>query len=334
MSIRVVCYGLGPIGLGIARMAHARPGIEIVGAVDVDPNKVGHDLDELLATPGAAAPRGNIVVSGDAATTLAATRPDVVLHATGSALPRVVGQLLAIVEAGANVVSTCEELAYPWTAQPQLAAELDATARRAGVTLLGTGINPGYAMDALPLMLTAPCAAVRSVRVLRVVDAAKRRGPLQRKVGAGLSPEEFEARVRDGSVRHVGLPESLHMLATSLGWRLERMDDTIGAVLAEQPIVTDYVQVAAGQVAGVRQVARGFMAGREVLNLELRMYVGAPDPQDTVEIEGDPPVKMTVAGGLHGDVATAAIVINAVPSVVRAGPGLASMSDAPLVHFW
>jgi 4-hydroxy-tetrahydrodipicolinate reductase len=222
------------------------------------------------------------------------------------------------------VVSTCEELSFPWTANPQLAAELDALARRAGVTLLGTGVNPGYAMDALPLMLTAPLAAVRAVRVLRVVDAGKRRGPLQRKVGAGLTPAEFEARVRAGSVRHVGLPESLHMLATGLGWQLDRTDDSIGAVLADQPISTEFVQVEAGQVAGVRQV----------LNLELRMYVGAPDPQDTVEIEGDPPVRMTIAGGLHGDIATAAIAINAIPSVVRAAPGLASMSEVPLVHFW
>jgi 4-hydroxy-tetrahydrodipicolinate reductase len=227
-----------------------------------------------------------------------------------------------------------EELSFPWTANPQLAAELDALARRAGVTLLGTGVNPGYAMDALPLMLTAPLAAVRAVRVLRVVDAGKRRGPLQRKVGAGLTPAEFEARVRAGSVRHVGLPESLHMLATGLGWQLDRTDDSIGAVLADQPISTEFVQVEAGQVAGVRQVARGFVGEREVLNLELRMYVGAPDPQDTVEIEGDPPVRMTIAGGLHGDIATAAIAINAIPSVVRAAPGLASMSEVPLVHFW
>ncbi len=329
MAIRVVCYGLGPIGLGIARMALARPGIDVVGAVDVDPDKVGRDLGELIG--GAA---GGIAIGADAVATLAFTQPDVVLHATQSSLARVAPQLAQIAEFGAHVVSTCEELAYPWTVQPQLAAELDAAARRAGVTILGTGINPGYAMDALPLMLTAPCAVVRSVRVLRVVDAAQRRGPLQRKVGAGLTVEEFEARVRDGTVRHVGLPESLHMLATSLGWQLERSEDTIGPVLAEQPIVTEYVQVAPGQVAGVRQVARGFVAGREVLNLELRMYVGAPDPQDTVAIDGEPPVQMTVAGGLHGDIATAAIVINAVQSVTRAAPGLASMAEVPLVHFW
>ncbi len=332
MTIRVVCYGLGPIGLGIAHLAASRRGIEIVGAVDVDPQKAGVELGTLLGLAGAAVQ--SVRISPDAAATLAATKPDVVLHATSSSLAKVVDQLTQIAEADADVVSTCEELAYPWTAQPQLAAELDAMARRTGVTLLGTGVNPGYAMDALPLALTAPCAEVRAVQVLRVVDAARRRGPLQRKVGAGLTPEEFAARVREGSVRHVGLPESLHMLATSLGWQLERMDDTIEPMLAEQPITTEFVQVAAGRVAGVRQVARGIVGGREVLNLELRMYVGANDPQDTIEIDGDPPVRMTISGGLHGDIATAAMVINAIPGVMRAAPGLASMRDIPLVHYW
>jgi hypothetical protein len=329
MTMRVVCYGLGPIGIGIARLALARVGVEVVGAIDLDPQKIGRDLGALVGAADA-----GVIVSGDAAATLAEARPEVVLHATSSALAKVSEQLTQVARSGAHVVSTCEELAYPWTAQPQLAAELDAAARRAGVTLLGTGVNPGYAMDALPLMLTAPCAAVRGVRVLRVVDAARRRGPLQRKVGAGLTPAEFEARVKSGLVRHVGLPESLHMLATRLGWRLDKMDDSIAAVLADAPISTEFVEVAAGQVAGVRQVARGFMGGREMLNLELQMYVGAPDPRDSVEIDGDPPVQMTIAGGLHGDVATAAIVLNAASSVIRAAPGLASMAEVPLVHFW
>lgn len=333
MTVRVVCYGLGPIGIGIARLAAARHRLTIVGAIDVDPQKAGQPLAQLLGEAGGAvAPE--VLVSADAAATLAATKPDVVLHATGSALGRVREQLVQIAESGANVVSTCEELSFPWTAQPQLAADLDAIARRAGVTLLGTGINPGYAMDALPLMLTAPCAEVRAVRVLRVVDAARRRGPLQRKVGAGLTPAQFAERVDAGTVRHVGLPESLHMLATGLGWMLDHMDDRIEPVLAEQPITTDVVQVAAGQVAGVRQVARGFIGEREVLNLELRMYVGAPDPQDTVEIDGTPPVRMSVAGGLHGDIATAAIAINAIPAVMRATPGLATMRDISLIHWW
>jgi 4-hydroxy-tetrahydrodipicolinate reductase len=314
-------------------LAASRREIEIVGAIDVDPQKSGVDLASLIGS-ASGSPAPSVAISADAAATLAATRPDVVLHATSSSLAKVVSQLRQIAEADADVVSTCEELAFPWTAQPQLAAELDALARRTGVTLLGTGINPGYAMDALPLMLTAPCAEVRAIRVLRIVDAARRRGPLQRKVGAGLTPDQFEQRVREGTVRHVGLPESLHMLATSLGWQLEKMDDTIAPMVADQPISTEFVQVAAGQVAGVRQVARGFVGGREVLNLELRMYVGAADPQDTVEIDGDPPVRMTIAGGLHGDVATAALVINSIPGVMRADPGLASMRDIPLAHYW
>jgi 4-hydroxy-tetrahydrodipicolinate reductase len=329
MAIRMVCYGLGPIGIGIARLALARSGASVVGAIDIDPQKVGRDLGELVGGPPA-----GVVVSGDARAALAALRPDVVLHATSSSLRRVASQLAEAAEVGASVVSTCEELSFPWSAQPQLAAELDSLARRSGVTLLGTGINPGFAMDALPLMLTASCLSVRAVRVLRVVDAGRRRGPLQQKVGAGLTREAFQARVADGSVRHVGLPESLHMLAAGLGWRLDRQEDLIEPVVAEAPLRTDFVSVEPGQVAGVRQVARGFHAGAEVLTLELRMYVGAPDAQDTVDVDGDPPVHMTVAGGFLGDHATAAIVVNAAPVVVRAAPGLATMSDVGLVHAW
>jgi 4-hydroxy-tetrahydrodipicolinate reductase len=329
MTVRVVCYGLGPIGLGIARLALSRTGVSIVGAIDVDPQKIGCDLGELAG--GSAC---SVSVQGDAEATLAALTPDVVLHATGSSLARVAPQLRHAIAVGADVISTCEELSFPWTEQPQLAADLDAEARRAGVTLLGAGVNPGYAMDALPLMLTAPCVSVRSVKVLRVVDAARRRGPLQHKVGAGLTPEAFHARVKDGSVRHVGLPESLHMIATSLGWALDAEDDTIMPVLASHEIVTEHVRVAPGQVAGVRQVARGYVGDHEAITLELRMYVGAEDPQDTVAIDGDPPVHMTVAGGFHGDLATAAMVVNAIPSVRHAAAGLVSMAELPLVHYW
>lgn len=328
MPVQVVCYGLGPIGQGIARLALSRPGIQIVGAVDVDPAKVGRDLGEVLGGTAIGVPVSNSIAA------LAETKPNVVLHATGSALARVASQLNEIMAIGADIVSTCEELSFPWTAQPQLAAQLDAAARRAGVTLLGTGVNPGYAMDALPLMLTAPCASVEAVRVLRVVDAARRRGPLQKKVGAGLSAEQFAEQVKAGTVRHVGLPESLHMIATSLGWELDQQEDLIEPVIAEQRISTEFAQVEPGQVAGVRQVASGHKNGRELVRLELRMYLGAPDSQDTIEIDADPPVKMTIAGGLHGDVATAAMVVNSIASVRRAVPGLASMADAPLVHYW
>ncbi|HMO59086.1 MAG TPA: dihydrodipicolinate reductase [Roseiflexaceae bacterium] len=326
--VRAVCYGLGPIGLGIARLAHARRGIEIVGAVDRDPQKIGRDLGDLI---GAAST--GVVVHADLAPCLAA-QPTLVLHATGSSLKQVAAQLHECVAAGLHGISTCEELSYPWAVQPQLAAELDAAAHRHGVTLLGTGINPGFAMDVLPLTLTAPCVEVRAVRVVRVVDAARRRGPLQHKVGAGLSADAFAARVHDGSVRHVGLLESLQMIATTLGWRLDHGDEVIQPVIAQRRVTTDVVEVVPGQIAGVHQIARGYQGDHEVITLDLKMYVGAEDPQDTIEIDGDPPVRMTIPGGLHGDLATAALVVNTIPRVIAAPPGLLSMSDLPLVHYW
>lgn len=329
MTTRVVCYGLGPIGIAIARLAAARAGLTIVGAIDIDPQKIGRDLGELLGNTAC-----GVRVSGDAAAVLAATKADIVLHATSSSLAVVAEQLQHCIAAGADVISTCEELSYPWSVRPQHAAQLDSAARAAGVSLLGAGVNPGYAMDALPLMLTAVCAEVRAIRVLRVVDAARRRGPLQRKIGAGLTPAEFAQRVHDGAVRHVGLPESLHMIAATLGWKLDAGDDTIMPVIAEQPITTDVVAVSPGQIAGVRQIARGYLGDRQVITLELRMYVGAPNPQDTVEIEGEPALTMTISGGIHGDIATAAIAVNAIASVRNAPAGLLSMADVPLVHYW
>ena len=242
---------------------------------------------------------------------------------------------MQVAKAGAHVVSTCEELAYPWTAQPQLAAELDAAARRAGVTLLGTGVNPGYAMDALPLMLTAPCAAVRGVRVLRVVDAARRRGPLQRKVGAGLTPAEFEARVKMARCATSACPS--RCICWPPGWAggWTRWMIRSRRCWPITPISTEFVEVAAGQVAGVRQVARGFIErsrGAEpgAANVRRRARPARLQSRSTATRR----CSMTIAGGLHGDVATAAIVLNAASSVMRAAPGLASMAEVPLVHFW
>lgn len=327
MTVRVLCYGLGPIGLGIARLAAQRSGMTIVAALDVDPACAGQDLGALCGGP----PTG-VVVTDDLAAALTA-QPEVALHATGSTLTQVAPQVEALAAAGVNVVSTCEELAYPWSIQPDIAATLDRVARARGVTLLGTGVNPGYAMDALPLLLTAPCAHVHAIHVTRVVDAAQRRGPLQQKIGAGLSLDEFAQRVQAGSVRHVGLHESLHLLAGALGWQLDQIDYSITPVVAEQALTTDYVQVQPGQAAGVRQVIVGTLGERNVLRLELQMYVGAADPRDEVQIDGDPPIHIRLDGGIHGDLATAALVVNAAPTVLRAAPGLATMMDVGVVHW-
>lgn len=327
--IRIVHYGLGPIGAGIARVAASRAGVQIVGAIDVDPNKAGKDLGEVIGLGRSL----GVLVSGNAEEVLQRTRPDVVVHATGSHLAQVAPQLRQIIRAGAALVSTCEELSFPFVAAPALATALDRLAREHGVALVGTGINPGFAMDTLPLALTAVSQRVDSIQVLRRQDAARRRLPLQQKVGAGLTVEEFEERVRQGSVRHVGLPESAYALAHGIGWALDRVEEKIEPVVATREVRSSETTVAPGRVLGVRQVAHGIVAGRVVVTLELEMYLAAENPHDHIVIEGVPRVDVVVNEGTHGDLATAAILVNAIPRILQAEPGLRIMEDLPIVHY-
>jgi 4-hydroxy-tetrahydrodipicolinate reductase len=311
--INVVSYGLGPIGVSIARYALDR-GHRIVGAIDIDPEKVGRDVGLLLGRD----PIG-VAVTADPAEALA-RGPQVVLHSTQSHIPQVLSQILDCLEAGACIVSTCEELAFPWYRHPAAAHRIDRVAKARHVAAVGVGVNPGYVMDVLPVVLTAPCREVRSVHVTRVVDASKRRLPLQRKVGAGMTKAEFEKGVADGKLGHVGLQESVATISDALAWQLDAITEDIEPVLD------------GAEVKGLHQVARGMQGGRPVITLDLTMAVGSPNPRDTVVIDGDPPLNVTAAGGVHGDVATCAIAVNALPRILEAPPGLTTVYRLPPIH--
>ncbi len=325
--LRVVSFGLGPIGCWIVQYAQERAGLELVGAVDTDPAKAGRDLGEAAGLER----KLGVTVSADAAGLLRETKPDAVLHATGSKLDRVFDQLAGIVRAGANVVSTCEELSFPWRKHPRLAAELDRLAREHGVTVLATGINPGFLMDAWPLFMTGVCREVREVKVTRIQDASSRRLPFQQKIGAGLTPEEFRRRVEGGLFGHVGLPESIAMIAAGLGWDIERVEETIEPVIAQGTVRSDSITVQPGQAAGLRQTGLGYRGGRPVIAMEFQAYIGAPDPRDEVTVIGVPTLCVRIGGGTQGDIGTVSIVLNAVPRVAAAPPGLLTMKDLPIV---
>lgn len=328
--LRILQFGLGPIGQQAARvvLAKAQAGapLALVAAVDADPAKAGRDLGELLGLPE---PTG-FTVAASAAEALAAARPDVVLHCTSSFLDRVEDQITACLVAGAHVVSSTEELAFPFDRHPEVAARLDALAREHGRVVVGTGVNPGFAMDTLALTATAPCVDVRAVRVERVVDASRRRLPLQTKVGAGLSPQAFAERKAAGGFGHIGLVESLRLIAAGLGWRLDAVEETLEPVLAARPLTTPFLHVPTGAVAGIHHVARGLRDGVEVLRLDLRMAVGAADPRDAVTVDGDPPLRLVVEGGIFGDTATVGLLVNTAGVVQRARPGLRTMADLPV----
>jgi hypothetical protein len=324
--IRVIQYGMGPIGASIIRLMRQKASLEIVGAIDTDPKKVGRDLGELGSA--ADAPWG-VLVSADAARVLS-TPADIVVHSTSSYLTSVMDQLLSCLAAGLCVVSTCEELSYPFRKHPQLSKTLDTAAREEGVALVGTGVNPGFVMDKLPLTLSAVSQRVDWVSAVRIVDASKRRLPLQKKIGAGLTPQEFRAQVAAGVIKHHGLPESMAMVADGLGFRLDEISETIEPMIADAAMKTEFLEVAQGQVAGVHQIARGTAAGKEKIFMELKMYVGAKEAADTVVLKGDPPLTLTIPGGTHGDVATAAVVVNAIPAILGAQAGLRTSRDLPL----
>jgi len=321
-GLTAVQFGLGPIGSRIARAADGR-GFEFVGAIDIDPDKVGRDLGAVAGFDDEI----GVEVTDNAEAALA-KNPDIVFHSTVSSLEVAKPQLVRVLSAEANVVSTTEELAYPWWSNASLGEDLDDVATEHGVTLLGTGINPGFAMDTLPAVLSTPMEAVDAVTVERVQDAGQRRKPLQEKVGAGVSVETFEADIAD-QAGHVGSTESVAMLADALGFELDEIDEAIEPVVADSVIETEHVRVRSGEVAGIRQTARGIIDGDAVISLDLEMYVGADNPRDRVEFIGIPSVSITVEDGYHGDIATAAVVTNVASTVVGAEPGLATMLDIP-----
>jgi 2,4-diaminopentanoate dehydrogenase len=327
--IRAIQYGIGPIGASIVKLLREKDSIDIVGAVDSDPGKIGKDLAEVV---GAADGPWGVKVSGDARGVLDQSA-DIVLHTTSSSLPKVMDQLLACIDVGSCVVSTCEELSYPYRTHPELAAKLDKAAKESGVALVGTGVNPGFVMDKLVITLAAVSQRIDHVRALRVVDASKRRLPLQKKIGAGMSVDEFRAKVQEGTIKHVGLPESVAMVADSLGLRIDQITETIEPKVAAEHVQTEFLTVEAGQAAGVHQIARGLSEGKELIYMELQMYVGAKDPADTVELQGHPNISLVIPGGSHGDIATASVAVNSIPAILEAQSGLRTSRDLAIGFF-
>ncbi len=325
-EIRVIQYGLGPIGASIARLTNSRNELRLVGGVDIAPDKVGKDLGTVIGLDA----RLGIPVVSTLEEALSAAPADVVVHSTSSYFDLFSDQIVTILEAGLDVVSTAEELSFPWGAHQKHAEELDRIANQAGKTVLGTGVNPGFLMDALPLSLTAICQQVDRIEVIRRMNATHRRGPFQRKIGAGLTVAEFNKKMSAGRMGHVGLRESVGMIFDTLGKELTRFDTKVEPIVADHPHETPHVVVRTGAVRGLKQTARAYCGKTEFVSLTFIAAIDEPDEADTIRITGTPDLKVTLHG-TNGDIATAAIIVNAIPRVHAAPPGLVTMRDIPII---
>ena len=327
-DVKIALYGVGAVGSLIAKSLLEKKGVKIVGAVDVAKDKVGKDLGEVLGLNR----KIGVTISSDVNAAFSKTKPDIAIHATSSYLRDTYPQIASIIKHGVNVISTCEELSYPYYSEPKIAEELDKLAKKHDATVLGTGINPGFLMDTLVITLTAACQKIEKIEAVRVMDAATRRLPFQKKIGAGLTIEEFKQKIEKGEITgHVGLEQSIAMIAAALAWELDEIKvDPVEPVLAKEPVKSEFIKVDAGKVAGLRQTARGIMKGKELIVLDFQAYIGAEEEYDAIIITGVPMIRQKIQPCVHGDAGTVAMIINSIPKVLKAPAGLLTMKDLPV----
>lgn len=327
-KVRVILYGVGAVGSLIAKFLLEKEWVEIVGAVDLAKDKIGKDLGTVLGMNETL----GISVSEKIEKAVSAKSADIAVHATSSFLKDTYPQITSLIEHNLNVISTCEELSYPYFTSPTIAKKIDALAKQHGVTVLGTGINPGFVMDTLVIMLTAACQKIERIQAVRVMDAAKRRLPFQKKIGAGLKMEEFREKIEKKEITgHVGLAQSIAMIADAVGWTLDTLVvEPVLPVIAEKPVESREVKVEVGRVAGLRQKAKGIVKDKEVIVLDFQAYIGAKEEYDAITIKGVPDIEQKIQPCIHGDIGTVAVITNTIPKVVNAPPGLVTMKDLPV----
>jgi 2,4-diaminopentanoate dehydrogenase len=328
--LRIIHIGLGEIGRSTLAALAARPRhATLVAAVDSHPDIAGQSLRTLLSDrpAGKLVPNLRIDSSLPAALKRLGKNPaDVALVTTGSTTASVAPTLKLLADAGLHVVSSCEELSYPALRSAALAKELDAYAARRKVAILGTGVNPGFAMDIFALACTAPCLSVDSIKILRSLDAAKRRFQLQKKVAAGMTVSAVKKLIREKKIGHVGLSESIALLAAGLGWKLSSIEEKFAPLAAIRAIPGKYFQIAPGQVRGLWMRGFGRAGKKTVITLDLTMAFDA-ETFDEIQITGNPSLTVRTTTGFPGDTSTVGMLVNCAATVRQLQPGLRTMLD-------
>lgn len=325
---RVAQFGLGMIGLESVRLLSSKPWVDVVGAVDINPAFAGKRLSEVCDVASV-----NRRIFSTFEELYEETRPDVILHTAGSRVADTLAQIEPMVKKGVSVVSSCEELLFPQLRAPAASTALDALCVEHNARVVATGVNPGFVMDIVPICATGVSRTVRSIYAERVVNASTRRMMLQKKIGSGMNPAEFRALFAAGKAGHAGFRESAALIAHAMSWPIDKLTETCEPIVADKPITTRFFQVSPGQTCGLHQRCTIESQGRTPLTLDLKMYLDAPNPHDTIRIDGEPSLELTFTSGVAGDDATVAALVNAIPRLLAARPGLLLMTDLSVPRY-
>lgn len=320
----ILQIGFGPLGIQTAKYIAQKDTVQTVGVVDINPDLTDRSLNDISPELSKSV---FVFRSVKAALENLSEKPDVAIITTVSSLEKLIPQVAEIAHFGIPVISTCEELSYPWDLQPELSATLNTICKEHNIACLGTGINPGFLMDYLPSVLSSVCKDIEHISVERFQDATPRRVPFQRKIGAGLNLKAFKAKELEGTLRHVGLKESIYLLANSVGVKLDRVTEDLQPVVSSKDITTGAIQINKGDARGVEQIGFGYQNGNCKIKLHFKAAIGEERSYDKITIKGTPSFTSEIDGGVNGDIATCAIAINSVRSILKAPSGLLTMAD-------
>lgn len=332
-KVKVILWGLGAMGSGMAKMLLNKEGVEIAAAIANRENKNGKDLCDVIGCDK----KTGIIITNDYLKVIKEVKADIVLLSTDSFVKNVFPQIKLIAENKMNCITIAEEMSYPYYDEKELAKEIDKTAKENSITVLGTGVNPGFVLDTLIITLSAACRKVKNIKASRINDLSPFGATVMRTQGVGTTKEEFEKGIKDGSiVGHIGFRESIPMISKVLGIDIDEIIETREPIISNTYRETPYVKVEPGMVAGCCHIGYGMKDGKAVITLEHPQQIHPEcegvDTGDYIDIEGDPDMHLTIKPETPGGIGTIAAAVNMIPQVIAWRPGLTTMAELPLPH--
>jgi hypothetical protein len=331
-KIKVIIWGFGAMGRGMAEMLLMKKGVEIVGVCDLNPAYKNISFLNILNSKS---DHHDVKVTDDIDFLLKNQTADVVLLATDSFVKGAYDKIIKIVSSKMNCISTAEEMAYPYANELKLANQIDHLAKAFGVTVLGTGINPGFIMDLLVIALTGTMIDVKHIEAKRVNSLSPFGPAVMHEQGVGITLDEYHKKIMDKKLAgHVGFKESIMMISDALGVKLDGFNQQMKPIITNVDRISAYGKADMGTLAGINMTGQGLVAGDVFIDMihpqQIEPEAEGTDTGDYIKIQGTPEINMSITPEIDGGIGTIAMCVNMIPHVINSKPGLKTMIDLPV----